>query len=67
MKRWDKNLWLLTLEEFNQLPYGVQLQCVTGLTVIKGLNFVDDDTRGGCLAYGLTKELANQQGSKTSF
>jgi len=49
---WDENL-MLTPEWF--MPYikaGEQLESITGEKVIKGKDPIDDDTRGGLLAYG---------------
>jgi Uma2 family endonuclease len=46
-------LYLLTPEEFEQLPDGIELICISGETVIKGKDHIDDDTRAGRLAYGI--------------
>ena len=67
MKRWDDRLWLITPEEFIQLRDGVTLQCIDNSTVVKGKDYIDQDTRVGCLAYGLTKELVEQQGLEHDF
>lgn len=67
MKKWDNNLWLLTLEEFTELPDGVKLMCIDNTFAVKGVDDIDDDTRFGCLAYGLTKELIEQQGLEHDF
>lgn len=55
MKLWSKesNLYLLTLEEFKQLPDGIELTSIGGDTVIKGKDYIDDDTRFRHLAYGI--------------
>lgn len=58
------NLQLLTPEEYNQLPLGTPLGCIDGRELVKSLdsdesgspNYVDMDTRGGRLAYGLIYE-----------
>lgn len=67
MKKWDDNLWLLTLEEFTELPDGVKLMCIDNTFAVKGVDDIDDDTRFGCLAYGFTKELIEQQGLEHDF
>jgi len=67
MKKWDDNLWLLTLDEFKELPDGIKLMCIDDTFAVKGVDYIDDDTRFGCLAYGLTKELVKQQGLKHDF
>lgn len=67
MKKWNDNLWLLTLEEFTELPNGVKLMCIDDTFAVKGVDYIDDDTRFGCLAYGLTKELVEQQRLEHDF
>lgn len=67
MKRFDDELWLLTPEEFTQLPYGVKLKCINGVFYIKDIDFIDQDTRFGCIAYGLTKELVEEQNLQHEF
>lgn len=71
MKKWDEEsgLWLLTPEEFTKLPDGVILESISLYRhkVIKGKDPIDQDTRFGCLAYGLTKELVEQQGLEHDF
>ena len=54
MLRWDEDndpLWLLTPEEFNLLPDGLELESISGSKSIKGKDIIDDDTRFGCIAY----------------
>ncbi len=53
-------LWLLTPEEFDCLPNGTKLQCIDQTEVIKGIDYIDQDTRMGVIAYGLL-------GSKSSI
>lgn len=67
MKKWDDNLWLLTPDEFTELRDGVKLMCIDNTFAVKGVDDIDDDTRFGCLAYGLTKELIEQQGLEHDF
>lgn len=44
---------LLTPKEFAALPDGTVLVSIMGERVVKGRDAIDDDTRGGYLAYGL--------------
>ena len=61
----EKNIELITPKEFDELPDGTELYSITGRRVIKGVDEINQDTRNGCLAYGLkydpeslkTKEL----------
>ncbi len=54
MVRWDENgLWLFTLVEFKQLPDGIELESIIGDKAIKGKDYIDDDTRGGYIAWGV--------------
>ena len=67
MKKWDDNLWLLTPDEFKELPNGVILRCIDDTFAVKGADDIDQDTRFGCLAYGLTKELVEQRRLEHDF
>jgi len=53
---WDDDhiLCLVTPEEFAALPDGTELTCIDDDVVIKGSGVIDDDTRMGHLAYGVT-------------
>jgi hypothetical protein len=55
MVLWDTedNLWLLTPKEFDQLPNNIELESIAGEKVIKGVDYIDNDTRGNYLAYGI--------------
>ena len=67
MKKWDDNLWLLTAEEFTKLPYGVILKCIDGRLYTKNVDYIDPDVRFGCIAYGFTRELVEQQNLEHDF
>lgn len=56
MQLWSKetNLYLLTKEEYEQLPDGIELTCIDNTTSVKGTDRIDMDTRFGYLAYGVT-------------
>ena len=43
---------LLTPAEFEQVPEGTELLTINGRTLVKGVDYCDDDTRWGFLAYG---------------
>jgi hypothetical protein len=61
MKKWDEKLWLLTEEEFDQLPNGITLLSINN-TFHNKSSELDRDTRFGVLAYGLTEDLIEKQG-----
>ena len=47
---------LLTPEEYQDLPDDIVLISISGEKKIKGVDYVDQDTRGGFLAWGLFKD-----------
>lgn len=57
MQLWSKEsgLYLFTIEEFNQLPDGVELESISGSTkyYVKGMDKIDQDTRFGYMAFGV--------------
>jgi len=71
MKLWDivgdGPLWLLTPEEFTEVPDGTVLLSISDNTRVKGKDYIDDDIRGGCIAYGLTPAMAESQGLMPQF
>lgn len=69
MKRWDNesDLWLLTPEEFLEVPDGTVLLSISDDTAVKGKDYIDDDTRFGVLAYGLSPAMAESQGLMDKF
>lgn len=67
MKKWNEELWLLTPEEYGDLQHGVTLKCVDNTLAKKGVDYIDQDTRFGCIAYGLTKELVDSQKLEHDF
>ena len=64
MHRFDDRLWLFTVEEFNQLPDGMELHCIDGSTVVKGEDLIDMDTRFGYIAYGVVDPIAEHAQSE---
>lgn len=72
MKVWDRpiheeNLWLLTPEEFDEVPTGTVLLSINDETKVKGVDKFSDDSRFGVLAYGLTPGMAESQGLMDKF
>ncbi len=57
MHKWDDTLWLFTEDEFNKLPDGIELICINGETVIKGVDVIDMDTRYGHIAFGVDNPM----------
>jgi len=54
MRKWDDNLWLFTVEEFNKLPEGIELISINGKKAVKDKEYIDLDTREKHIAYGVT-------------
>ena len=55
MQLWSEQtkLWLFTPAEYAMLPNGFVLTCIDGKEYTKGVDYIDDDTRAGCLAFGV--------------
>lgn len=53
MIQWDDSLWLFSIPEFEQLPDGIELTSISGTKVTKGVDYIDQDTRFGYLAFGV--------------
>ena len=67
MQKWDDELWLLTPEEYTLFKPGTRLQSINNTFVTIGEDVIDQDTRFGCIAFGLTKELVREQGLEHDF
>ena len=53
---WDKSgFYLIPLYLLPIIPIGTELKCIDGGKIIYDGNNIDNDTRFGCLAYGLNK------------
>lgn len=54
-RRWsdDSQLRLCPADQFANLPRGIALWSISGTVHVKGRDYIDDDTRGGMLAYGI--------------
>lgn len=48
-----ENLRLIPSYLFDILPKGLEVVCLTGEKLIIGKDYIDDDARGGLLAYAL--------------
>lgn len=55
MMRYDKNndLYLFSLDEYKQVPDGLELESINGTKLIKGRDYIDLDTRFNHIAYGV--------------
>jgi hypothetical protein len=49
----DNSLWVITPTEYEKLPNNIELECINGKTYIKGKDYIDQDVRGGHIAYGI--------------
>lgn len=63
----EENLWLLTIEEFIEVPNGTVLLSINDVTKVKGKDYISDDTLAGVIAYGLTPTMAESQGLMDKF
>lgn len=57
---------LLTPEQFRKLPDGTEVISILGERMTKGVDYIDDDTRGGFMAYGLEDPLVEALKEKFS-
>jgi hypothetical protein len=48
-----EGLHLFTVEEFNKLPDGLELESINGDKKVKGVDNIDMDTRFGYIAWGV--------------
>ena len=65
MMQWNSRqgypIWLFTIEEFNQLSNGTELESIMGDKVIKGIDIIDEDIRFGHMAYGVDRLLGHPE------
>jgi hypothetical protein len=54
-----KLLLLCPLSDFENIPDGTIMMNIFGGSVTKGVDKIDDDTRGGLMAYGILFEKVN--------
>lgn len=62
MIKFNKDLWLFTKEEYNQLPDGIELISISGERVIKGKDYIDMDTRFNHIAFGVKDPVNHPEG-----
>lgn len=53
MNKWDDTLTLFTPDEFDRIPDGTVLISINGDSKIKGVDYIDMDTRFGHIAWGV--------------
>lgn len=53
---WDGGLALIPGEWHRRLPAGLVLECISGEKAVVGKDYIDNDIRYGCLAYGIRVE-----------
>lgn len=58
MHKWNDDLTLFTIAEFNNLPDGIELVSINGRHVIKGQDHIDMNTIVGYLGYGVEDPLS---------
>lgn len=56
LRMWDENLLLIPLDLFERVPNGAVLTSIMGNVVVKGKDYIDTDTRGGLMAFGVKPE-----------
>jgi len=49
---WDSDLLLLPLWALDLISPGETLTCISGQQAVVGQDSIDDDVRGGCVAWG---------------
>ena len=56
MQLWsdESDLHLFTIDEFDQLPDGIELECIDGTFSTKGKDYIDLDVRFNHMAYGIS-------------
>jgi len=51
-----EKIWLITLEQFNQLPDGVELTDTFGEKKVKGKDYIPLDTKGEYICFGFSEK-----------
>ena len=61
-RNWDgQGLVLFPAWAINLLKDGEKMDCIDGTVVVKGVDYIDDDTRGGNLAFGIIHDGFKKQ------
>lgn len=55
----QKNLWTIPLYLFKSLPEGLVITCISGELRTVGKDSIVDDTRRGCIAYGIHPKVSD--------
>lgn len=55
-RNWDGTMVLLPLWALAVMQKGEQLKCIDGTTSVVGTDYIDDDVRGGCIAFGVPRD-----------
>lgn len=53
MRSWNGKLYLIPLADWKNWPKGCEVTSILGETKVKGKDYINKDTRGGLLAYGI--------------
>lgn len=48
-----EGLLLIPLHFYEKIPDGTELTCIDGKKAVKGKDYIDGDTRGGAIAFGI--------------
>jgi hypothetical protein len=63
-RNWDGTMVLLPLWALTHMAPGEHLVCIDGEIAQVGRDEIDDDTRGGCIAYGIQRDDIPAKGNK---
>jgi hypothetical protein len=55
-RNWDGSMVLLPLWALAHMADGSQLRCIDGSYATVGADVIDDDVRGGCIAFGVERQ-----------
>lgn len=55
-RNWDGTMVLLPLWALEVMQTGESLKCIDNSVAVVGTDEIDDDTRGGCIAFGVPRD-----------
>jgi hypothetical protein len=55
-RNWDGSMVLLPLWALAHMQTGESVTCIDNSVAVVGTDEIDDDTRGGCIAYGVPRD-----------
>lgn len=60
---WDDEgtLYLVPLWAYDLLPDGTELECINGVTAVKGRDPIDLDCRFGCISWGIKAPIIKEE------